>query len=91
VREPFTVVITKSVAKTPGTATARVPGAPTGTTASPAYTTTKELADVVRVAETAGADTALWILKSPARLKRLDADILESFIIYRTKKKSYII
>jgi hypothetical protein len=46
-----------------------------GRTASPANTTTKEDADVVSVAEVAGADTALWMLKSPLILKRFDADM----------------
>lgn len=45
VDEPLTVVITKSFAVTPFTVTARDPGAPTGTTASPAYTIINPLPD----------------------------------------------
>lgn len=76
VAEPLTVVITRSVANTPGTATTRDDdGVAMGRTASPANTTTKEDADVVSVAEVAGADTALWMLKSPLILKRFDADM----------------
>jgi len=83
--EPLMVVMTMSVAKTPFTVTARDPGDPTGTDASPAYTIENPRPDWRRVAEVAGAETAHGRKISPSRFKRLDADILESFIIYRRK------